>query len=224
MKISIIIPVLNEAMTIGVLLNSLQSCRDRGHELIVVDGGSDDETASIARPKVDLLLETHAGRARQMNAGASEATGNVLWFLHADSHVPENADKLILNAQTNGTSFWGRFDVRLSGTNRCLRMVEALMNLRSRYTGIATGDQAIFISKDLFEKAGGYPDQCLMEDIEISKRLKKYQPPISLREKLVTSSRRWEERGILRTIILMWVLRAAYFLGVPVEKLCLRYD
>lgn len=224
MKISIIIPVLNEAMTIGVLLNSLQSCRDRGHELIVVDGGSEDETASIARPKVDLLLETHAGRARQMNAGASEATGNVLWFLHADSHVPENADKLILNAQTNGTSFWGRFDVRLSGTNWCLRMVEALMNLRSRYTGIATGDQAIFISKDLFEKAGGYPDQCLMEDIEISKRLKKYQPPISLREKLVTSSRRWEERGILRTIILMWVLRAAYFLGVPVEKLCLRYD
>lgn len=223
MKISVIIPVQNEAKNIGRLLQELQSCRDRGHELIVVDGGSADETILIARPWVDNLLETGAGRATQMNAGASKANGEILWFLHADSQVPENADKLIVNAVTNGSSIWGRFDVRLSGRNPSLRMVEAMMNLRSRLTGIATGDQAIFISKDLFEKAGGFPDQCLMEDIEISKKLKKYQSPVTLRETLITSSRRWEEKGILKTVLLMWTLRAAYFFGVPVEKLCLRY-
>ena len=223
MKISVIIPVQNEAKNIGRLLHELQNCRDRGHELIVVDGGSTDETVFIARPWVDNLLETGAGRATQMNAGASKANGDVLWFLHADSQLPENADKLIVNALTNGASTWGRFDVRLSGRNPSLRMVEAMMNLRSRLTGIATGDQAIFISKDLFEKSGGFPDQCLMEDIEISKKLKKYQSPVSLRETLMTSSRRWEENGILKTILLMWMLRAAYFFGVPVDKLCLRY-
>jgi len=223
MKISVIIPVQNEAKNIGRLLHELQNCRDRGHELIVVDGGSTDETVIIARPWVDNLLETGAGRATQMNAGASKANGDVLWFLHADSQLPENADKLIVNALTNGASTWGRFDVRLSGRNPSLRMVEAMMNLRSRLTGIATGDQAIFISKDLFQKSGGFPDQCLMEDIEISKKLKKYQSPVSLRETLMTSSRRWEENGILKTILLMWMLRAAYFFGVPVDKLCLRY-
>ena len=223
MKISVIIPAQNEAKNVGRLLNELQSCRDRGHEIIVVDGGSTDETVFIARPWVDKLLETGAGRATQMNAGASKANGDVLWFLHADSQLPENADELIVNALTNRASTWGRFDVRLSGRNPSLRMVEAMMNLRSRLTGIATGDQAIFISKDLFEKAGGFPDQCLMEDIEISKKLKKFQSPVSLHETLMTSSRRWEENGILKTILLMWMLRAAYFFGVPVDKLCLRY-
>jgi len=223
MKISVIIPVQNEAKNIGRLLHELQNCRDRGHELIVVDGGSTDETVFIARPWVDNLLETGAGRATQMNAGAGKANGDILWFLHADSQLPENADELIVNALTSGASTWGRFDVRLSGRNPSLRLVETMMNLRSRLTGIATGDQAIFISKDLFEKAGGFPDQCLMEDIEISKKLKKYQSPVSLRETLMTSSRRWEENGILKTILLMWTLRAAYFFGVPVDKLCLRY-
>ena len=223
MKISIIIPVLNEAGNIGRLLNALQPYRGRGHELIVVDGASEDETVSIARPLADCLLVAPAGRARQMNVGASMAHGDVLWFLHADSQVPQHADELISNALTNCASTWGRFDVRLSGSNKSLRIVEKMMNLRSRLTGIATGDQAIFVNHDLFDRVGGFPDQCLMEDIEISKMLKKFQSPVSLHEKLVTSSRRWEQNGIFRTILLMWVLRAAYFFGVPAEKLCLRY-
>jgi len=223
MKISIIIPVRNEAENIGRLLCALQACRSNGHELIVVDGGSDDETVQIAKPLTDKLCQTAAGRSHQMNAGAIEASGEILWFLHADSQVPFFADDLIVAAATDATPVWGRFDVQLSGRQISLRVVEVMMNLRSRITGIATGDQAIFISKDLFEKVGGFPDQCLMEDIEISKMLKKFQSPVSLREKLVTSSRRWEENGVVRTVILMWVLRAAYFFGVPAEKLCLRY-
>ncbi|MFC1630396.1 MAG: TIGR04283 family arsenosugar biosynthesis glycosyltransferase [Arenicellales bacterium] len=223
MKISIIIPVRNEAENIGRLLHELQEYRDRGHELIVVDSGSEDETVCIARPLADYLLEAPAGRARQMNAGARIANGDVLWFLHADSQAPDYADELIKNALTNSASTWGRFDIRLSGSNWSLRIVESMMNLRSRLTGIATGDQAIFIHHDLFDKVGGFPDQCLMEDVEISKMLKKFQAPVSLREKLVTSSRRWEQNGVLRTIFLMWLLRAAYFFGVPAEKLCIRY-
>jgi len=224
MKISIIIPVRNEAENIGRLLNALQSYRDRGHELIVVDGESDDETVQIAEPLTDKLCQTVAGRSHQMNAGAAEASGDMLWFLHADSQVPEKSDELIINALTNEVSIWGRFDVRLSGQYQSLRVVETMMNLRSRITGIATGDQAIFVSKDLFEKVGGFPDQSLMEDVEISKKLKKYQLPVTVREKLVTSSRRWEEKGVVKTVLLMWMLRAAYFFGVPADKLALRYD
>ena len=223
MKISIIIPVRNEAENIGRLLPELQKYRERGHEIIVVDGGSEDETVSLARPLADSLLQTPAGRATQMNAGARKAKGTALWFLHVDSQVPEHADELISNALMNGDSTWGRFDVRLSGSNKSLRIVEAMMNMRSRLTGIATGDQAIFISHDLFVKVGGFPDQCLMEDVEISKMLKRHQSPVTLHEKLLTSSRRWEQNGIFRTIFLMWLLRAAYFFGVPAEKLCLRY-
>jgi hypothetical protein len=140
-----------------------------------------------------------------------------LWFLHADSELPEQADELIINAVTMGTSTWGRFDVRLSGKQKLLRVVEKMMNLRSRLTGIATGDQGIFINRKLFEQAGGYPDQQIMEDIALCKELKKYQSPVSLREKMVTSSRRWEKNGVVRTIVLMWILRAAYYFGVPAD-------
>jgi rSAM/selenodomain-associated transferase 2 len=223
-KISIIIPVRNEAENIGGLLNALQLYQDNGHELIVVDGASDDDTVQIARPLADKLIQTTAGRSCQMNAGAAEATGDILWFLHADSQVPGKSDELIINALTNEASTWGRFDVRLSGHCQSLRMVEMMMNFRSRITGIATGDQAIFVSKDLFEKVGGFPDQSLMEDVEISKKLKKYQSPVTVGEKLVTSSRRWEENGVIKTIFLMWMLRAAYFFGIPADKLALRYD
>ena len=224
MKISIIIPARNEAENIGRLLCALQPYRDRGHEVIVVDGGSEDDTIVIAAELADSLLQTPAGRSHQMNAGSKEAKGEVLWFLHADSELPEQADELIISAVTTGAYTWGRFDVRLSGRQKLLRVVEKMMNLRSRMTGIATGDQGIFISRKLFEKAGGYPDQLLMEDIALCKYLKKYQAPVCLREKLETSSRRWEQRGIIRTILLMWRLRMAYFLGVPADKLALLYD
>ncbi|NOY15728.1 MAG: glycosyltransferase family 2 protein [Gammaproteobacteria bacterium] len=224
MKISIIIPARNEAENIGSLLQSLQMFRKNGHELILVDGYSEDKTASIADPLVDKLIKTPASRALQMNVGAGEATGDVLWFLHADSIVPKQADRLIINAVTMKTFTWGRFDIRLSGRQYLFRLVEASMNLRSRLTGIATGDQGVFVSRGLFYKAGGFPEQCLMEDVALSKHLKKYQAPICLHEKLETSSRRWEQRGIIRTILLMWRLRLAYFLGVPVDKLALHYD
>lgn len=224
MKISIIIPARNEAENIGSLLQSLQMFRKNGHELILVDGYSEDKTASIADPLVDKLIKTPASRALQMNVGAGEATGDVLWFLHADSIVPKQADRLIINAVTMKTFTWGRFDIRLSGRQYLFRLVEASMNLRSRLTGIATGDQGVFVSRGLFYKVGGFPEQCLMEDVALSKHLKKYQAPICLHEKLETSSRRWEQRGIIRTILLMWRLRLAYFLGVPVDKLALHYD
>ncbi len=224
MKISIIIPARNEAENISRLLQSLQVFRENGHELILVDGHSEDDTGRLALPFVDKLLQTPAGRATQMNAGADEASGDVLWFLHADSVVPERADELIINAVTMGTSTWGRFDIRLSGRQRLLRLVESSMNFRSRLTAIATGDQGVFVSRCLFYRAGGFPQQRLMEDIALSKHLKKFQAPICLREKLVTSSRRWEQRGIIRTVLLMWRLRAAYFLGVPADKLALHYD
>jgi rSAM/selenodomain-associated transferase 2 len=224
MKISIIIPVLNEADSIGQLLCALQPYRDRGHEVIVVDGGSEDDTVVIAKSLADTVLQTSAGRAQQMNVGSKKAKGEVLWFLHADSELPGRADELIINAVTTGTSTWGRFDVRLSGRQKLLRVVEKMMNLRSRLTGIATGDQGIFISRKLFEQAGGYPDQKIMEDIALCKELKKYQSPVSLREKMVTSSRRWEKKGVVRTILLMWTLRTAYYFGVPADKLALRYD
>ncbi len=224
MKISIIIPARNEAENIGSLLQSLQMFRKNGHELILVDGYSEDKTASIADPLVDKLIKTPSSRALQMNVGAGEATGDILWFLHADSIVPEQADKLIISAVTMETFTWGRFDIRLSGRQYLFRLVEASMNLRSRLTGIATGDQGVFVSRGLFYKVGGFPEQCLMEDIALSKHLKKYQAPICLHEKLETSSRRWEQRGIIRTILLMWRLRLAYFLGVPADKLALHYD
>lgn len=224
MKISIIIPARNEAENIGRLLQSLQVYRERGHELILVDGDSEDETISIADPLVDILIKTPASRALQMNAGAEQSSGDVLWFLHADSIVPELADKLIVNAVTIQTYTWGRFDVRLSGRQKLLRLVESSMNFRSRLTAIATGDQGVFVSRWLFYKAGGFPQQSLMEDIALSKHLKKYQAPICLREKLETSSRRWEQQGIVRTILLMWRLRMAYFLGVSADKLSLHYD
>jgi rSAM/selenodomain-associated transferase 2 len=223
-QLSIIIPSRNEAADIGSLLSALQPLRDGGHEVIVVDGKSQDSTGAIAAPLVDRLLLVEPGRAQQMNAGADRATGDVLWFLHADSILPEGqADSLIADALAGNFPGWGRFDVALSGDHPLLRIVESMMNMRSRLTGIATGDQGIFVTRDLFEMTGGYPDQPLMEDIELSKRLRKVRPPVRIRQSLTTSSRRWEKQGIVRTILRMWLLRLAYFLGVPAEKLALHY-
>jgi rSAM/selenodomain-associated transferase 2 len=220
MQISIIIPALNEAESIVALLQQLQSLRARGQEVILVDGGSKDETVALAEPLVDRLLITPAGRARQMNAGAGAANGQMLWFVHADSGIPDKADKLIVKSASQR---WGYFNVRLSGDRILLRVVERLMNLRSRITRIATGDQGIFVPRALFEHVGGYADLPLMEDIDLSKRLKREQRPVCLQHTLMTSSRRWEQRGIVRTILLMWYLRLAWFLGVPAARLATHY-
>ena len=223
MRISVIIPTLNESDNIVATLERLKPFRKDGHEVIVVDGGSQDETITLATPRADKIITSAPGRALQMNAGVSQASGNVLWFLHADTLVPDNATQLILDTLECKKNQWGRFDIRLSGKHLLLRIVERLMNLRSRTSGIATGDQGIFVRREVFETVGGFRQIPLMEDLEISKRLKRLSHPICLNEKLITSSRRWEENGILRTILLMWRLRLAYTLGVSPEKLAHEY-
>jgi rSAM/selenodomain-associated transferase 2 len=221
MKLSIVIPVLNEADGIVATLASLQTLRAQGHEVIVVDGGSQDGTPRLAAPLADRVLTGPRGRARQMNAGAAQAKGDVLLFLHADTRVPIGVTALVGTA-LHGRS-WGRFDVDIAGRPRMLRLVAALMNLRSRLTGIATGDQTIFVERAAFVSVGGYPDQPLMEDIELSRRLKRLGRPACPRARAVTSGRRWEEGGVWRTIFLMWRLRFDYWRGVPAGRLAARY-
>ena len=227
MKISIIIPVLNEVGVIEDTLRALQFMRQRGHQVIVVDGGCTDQTLIKAAPLTDYIIKSKCGRAAQMNTGVKLACGEILWFLHADTVVPQDADYLILKALDSTSQpfrHWGRFNVRLSGNNPMLRVIEFFMNLRSRVTGIATGDQGIFVRRDIYKQLGGFPDQPLMEDIEMSKRLKLISRPACLNAVLVTSSRRWEKRGLLRTVILMWALRAAYSSGVSARRLAYYYD
>lgn len=222
-RISVIIPTLNESHNIVAMLDRLKPIRMAGHEVIVVDGGSTDETVKLSISRADKIITSVPGRALQMNNGANQASGNILWFLHADTLIPDDATQLILKALENKKNLWGRFDIRLSGKHFLLRMVESMMNLRSRITGIATGDQGIFVRRDAFEAVGGYMPMPLMEDLDISKRLKKLSWPYCLDAKLVTSSRRWEKNGVLRTILLMWRLRLAYTLGVSPEKLARDY-
>lgn len=220
--ISVVIPARNEAGNIAATLAPLQALRRRGHEVIVVDGGSDDATVAQAQPLADRVIASAPGRARQMNAGAQAAHGEVLWFLHADTLAPLDADRLLFAALDSG-AVWGRFDVRLSGRRPLLRVVERLMNLRSCLSGIATGDQGIFVRRAAFDTVGGFPDQPLMEDIALSARLKRIGRPVCLHPPLITSSRRWEERGILRTILLMWRLRLLYALGADPAYLARLY-
>ena len=221
--LSIIIPCLNEAAVIQRLLASLQPARARGAELVVVDGDSHDETIQLAEPLVDLVLITVAGRARQMNAGAAASNGDVLWFLHADSVVDSTFPEVILSVMDAADVSWGRFDVALAGRSPLFRMIEFMMNWRSRLTGIVTGDQGMFIRRKLFEQAGGFPEIPLMEDIQLSTRLRKRCWPTALHYRIVTSTRRWEQSGILRTIVLMWRLRLAFFFGADPEQLAQRY-
>ena len=215
LTLSVVVPVLNEASAIRAALEALAPLRARGHEVIVVDGGSSDGTPELAAGLCDQVLRTGRGRALQMNAGARAATGEVLLFLHADTRLPPRPDALVLNCST-----WGRFDVEIEGRHPLLRVVACAMNLRSRLTGIATGDQAIFVRRALFP---GFPEIPLMEDIALSRVLKKIDSPSCLRERVVTSGRRWEAHGVLRTIFLMWRLRLLYFLGVSPDALARKY-
>jgi rSAM/selenodomain-associated transferase 2 len=220
MTISVIIPCLNEADHIPLLLENLQPMRKQGLQVIVVDGGSHDNTRELAHPLSDQLITTRAGRARQMNAGADIAEGNILWFLHADTLPAPSLYLQLQEALGNSSRIWGRFDIRLSGSKPMLRLIEFLMNRRSRITGIATGDQGIFVHAKYFRRLGGFADIPLMEDIELSKSLKNnYGRPICLSSRLYTSSRRWESRGIVKTIFLMWQLRLRYSLGANPDDL-----
>ncbi len=215
-------PVLDEAAAIGATLAALAPLRARGTELIVVDGGSSDATCALAAPLADALLAAPRGRARQMNAGAARAQGDALLFLHADTLLPPHADALVQQALAGG-AVWGRFDVRIDGRPWLLRLVAALMNQRSRCTGIATGDQAMFVRRDVFWRVGGFPDQPLMEDIALSQRLRAVARPACLRARATTSGRRWQSRGVWRTIFLMWRLRWRYWRGEPADALARAY-
>ncbi len=220
-SVSIIVPTFNEADNIVATLRPLQTLRQQGYEIIIADGGSNDGTIELARPLADRVINAGKGRARQMNSGAQQAHGDALLFLHADTLLPDNAIELIqANLQTKP---WGRFDVQLSGKQPLLKIIALMMNWRSRLSGIASGDQAIFIKRTLFESIGGYADIPLMEDIDISKRLKQHSHPACIKTKLTTSSRRWEQNGIVKTIFLMWRLRLAYFFGARPEQLARRY-
>ncbi|HEX5056041.1 MAG TPA: TIGR04283 family arsenosugar biosynthesis glycosyltransferase [Gammaproteobacteria bacterium] len=220
--LSIVIPVLNEAENIQTALRRLQNLRRRGHEVIVVDGGSSDQTSLLAADLADRILSAPCGRALQMNRGAAASNGEILLFLHADTELPTDCDRLIAQALADKCG-WGRFDIRLSGHHPLFRVIAACINWRSRISGIATGDQAIFVSRALFEQAGGFPAIPLMEDIALSRRLRDYRRPHCLSARAVTSSRRWERHGILKTVILMWWLRFRYFFGADPDKLARIY-
>lgn len=220
--LSIIVPALDEAAGIEAALASLAPLRRRGIELIIVDGGSTDGTPARARPLADRVIAAPRGRAHQMNAGAAAAQGDVLLFLHADTRLPADADRLIALALERGRN-WGRFDVAIEGRHRLLPLVARLMNLRSRLTGIATGDQAIFVRRGAFAACGGFPPIPLMEDIALSRALKRGGRPACLRQCVYTSGRRWDGRGFWRTVILMWRLRVAYFFGADPARLAQRY-
>jgi rSAM/selenodomain-associated transferase 2 len=220
--LSIIMPVLNEAGGIEDALRALAPHRARGVEVIVADGGSTDATREIARAFADRVISAPQGRASQMNAGAGAARGDVLMFLHADTQLPENADRFVRDGLARSKRAWGRFDVRIAGGG-LLNVIALMMNLRSRVTGIATGDQAMFVTREAFARAGGFPAIALMEDIALSARLNRQSQPLCLRARVTTSGRRWRQNGMLRTILLMWRLRLSYFLGTDPQRLARDY-
>ena len=222
-RLTIVMPVLNEGTGIAAALQALAPLIARGARVVLADGGSTDDTLARAQARGVPVISAARGRALQMNAGAQQASGDLLLFLHADTQLPPDADNLIQQALATGPRVWGRFDVRISGRPRLLRVIAAFMNWRSRATGIATGDQAMFMTRAAFDAVGGFPAQPLMEDIAMSRRLLKLSRPACLRARVITSGRRWESRGVWRTVLLMWRLRFAYWRGAAPERLAELY-
>ena len=224
MKLSIVIPVLDEAATLPALLERVAPLRACGTEVIIVDGGSRDGSPTLVERAGVALVRAQRGRARQMNAGAAAARGDVLLFLHADTELPPFADQAVLAALATGRHVWGRFDVSIIGRHWMLPVVATMMNLRSRLTGIATGDQGIFMTRAACKRIGGFEDIPLMEDIAASRALRRLSRPAIPPATLQTSARRWQRHGIIKTIVTMWGLRLAYFLGVPSQRLARYYS
>jgi rSAM/selenodomain-associated transferase 2 len=218
MQVSIIVPVLNEAAVLQPLLHMLSN---RVTEVIVVDGGSSDGSVDVARQFADHCFSSSPGRARQMNAGAACASGEWLWFVHADSRLLHPlTDYLAFIEQAD---HWGFFGLKLSGSGFSFRLIERFINWRSTVSSMATGDQGIFLRRKLFNELGGFAEQPLMEDVELSKCLRRVAPAAPSQVLLQTSSRRWEERGVVRTVLLMWRLRLLYFLGASPHWLARQY-
>jgi rSAM/selenodomain-associated transferase 2 len=217
-RLTVVVPALNEAQGIVACLERLAPLRARGHEVIVVDGGSTDATARLAAPLADRVIAAPRGRAAQMNAGAAAAAGDALLFLHADTRLPPQADRLVGEALV--AHAWGRFDVAIDSDDPRLAVIAFFINRRSRLTGIATGDQAIFVRRDAF---AGFPPIALMEDVAFSRTMKRVSPPACLAARVVTSARRWERRGVARTVLLMWRLRYDYWRGADPDELARRY-
>jgi rSAM/selenodomain-associated transferase 2 len=222
-RVSVIVPVLNEASHIVDALTALAPARARGVEVIVADGGSTDSTGHIARHLCSQATSAPRGRGAQMNAGAAIGGGDVFLFLHADTRLPENFDSRIVDDLAQSGRAWGRFDVKITGRHPLLPLVALMMNLRSRLTGVATGDQAIFVTRDAFAAVGGFPDVALMEDIIMSHRLNRLTRPLCLSSRVTTSGRRWDRHGFFRTVMLMWRLRLALFFGASPNALARAY-
>lgn len=211
---SIIIPVLNEAAQIAARLQDLRVQMGSGWQIIVVDGGSTDDTVQQARAGCDQLVQSARGRSTQMNAGAAVAAGELLVFLHADTRLPVDVAEQMQVFLQSGRQ-WGRFDVQLDGDHPLFRVIAFMMNVRSRLTGIATGDQVFFMRREFFQQLGGFAPIPLMEDVEFSRRACRISRPWCSRAQVTTSARKWQQNGILRTVVLMWWIRLAYFVGVP---------
>jgi rSAM/selenodomain-associated transferase 2 len=226
MKIAVVVPVLNEALALPHLLSTLTALRDTAQadlEIIFADGGSTDDTVALIKNAHLRVIASPKGRAWQMNAGAAITTGEALLFLHADTQLPQNALEAISSCLAN-TQCWGRFDVHIAGKPWMLSVVSQMMNWRSRLSGIATGDQAIFMTRSAFGAVGGFPEQALMEDIEISRRLRRLSRPACISSPAITSGRRWEKRGVWATIFLMWRLRWSYWRGQSPQQLAQLYS
>jgi rSAM/selenodomain-associated transferase 2 len=222
-RLSIIMPVFNEGESIAPALDALAPLRALGVEVIVVDGGSRDATVQRARLRADVVIKSARGRALQMNAGAAKAAGDVLLFLHTNVRLPEAAEHLVLDGLARSGRAWGRFDLDLEGHSPLLAIAGFLMNMRSRMTGIATGDQAIFVERDVFENEGGFPVIDMMEDVALTRRLKRVTRPLRIARRVTVSGRRFEQEGVLRTLAREWRLRAAYYFGADPAVLARRY-